>query len=264
MPSQTSLRANGPLLRNLIRRDIRQRYKGSILGVGWTLVVPAVVVLTYTIVFRYLFRSQVPHYAVYLITGMTAWTFFANGAQVAASSLQANANLVKKIRFRREIIPIAAIAGNAATTLAMLAISVVLCLTLVPGNPVTILALPGIVLLLLLFTVGFGLTLSALNVYFRDVEYLFGALTMPWFFLTPILFAFHDLPENVRANAWLLRSLHYANPVTPFVFAFQDAVFWKQWPALGDLLYCSIAAGLMLTFGLWVFKRLEGEMAVEL
>lgn len=263
MLSVHAIQRHGPLLRNLIRREVRQRHKGSILGLGWNLVIPAVMIGTYTFVFRYIFRSSVPDYALYLVTGMGAWALFATGAQVAASSLVANANLVKKVKFPREILPLSAMAGNALTALTMLGLALILCLLMRPLG-VSLVMLPVSLALLSLFTIGVGLLLSATTVYFRDVEHLFSALTMPWFFLTPILFAFIDLPPSVRENVWLLRILHYGNPVTPFVLAVQDSVFWGRWPAAGDLAYCAVAAAFTLALGILVFRRLEKGMAIEL
>ena len=129
------IRRHGPLLRNLIRREVRQRHKGSVLGLGWNLVIPAVMIGTYTFVFRYIFRSAVPDYALYLVTGMGAWALFATGSQVASSSLVANANLVKKVKFPREILPLSAMAGNALTALTMLGLALMLCLFIRPVGP---------------------------------------------------------------------------------------------------------------------------------
>ena len=259
-----SLRQHMPLLRNLVRREIRQRHKGSALGLLWNLIMPAMLVATYTFIFKYVFPSKTPDYSVYLLTGLAVWTFFSTGAQVAASSLIANANLVKKVKFPRQIIPLAAIAGNAFTALAMLLIAAVLCLFLRSGNALFFVATPLVLVFLLVFTVGFGLVLSSLNVYLRDVEYLYGALLTPWFFLTPILYRFADVSGRLGSHGWALRLLHYANPITPFVLAVQDSLFYKRWPALGDVAYCAVAATLMLMLGMWVFGRLERDLAVEL
>ena len=254
---------HGPLFRNLVRREVRQRYKGSALGIGWNLMVPAVLVATYSFVFRYVFPGGQPDYAVYLVSGLAAWTLFVGGVQVAASSLVANANLIKKVRFPRQIVPLASMTASSVVALAMFAIALVLCVIVRPIGPMLVM-LPVFIVLLATFTAGFGLLLSALNVYLRDVEFLFGALTMPWFFLTPVLFAFRNLPANLQEKTWVLRILHYGNPITPFVLGTQDAMFYAQWPALGDLLYAAVAAALMLTFGVWAFRRLERDLAVEL
>jgi ABC-type polysaccharide/polyol phosphate export permease len=144
----------------------------------------------------------------------------------------------------------------------MLSIALVLCVFVRPLGPMLVM-LPIFLALLAIFTAGLGLLLSALNVYLRDVEFLFGALTMPWFFLTPILFTFGDL-KSLQDKAWALRLLHYGNPVTPFIFGVQDSLFFARWPELGDLLYSAVAAAAMFLFGLWAFRRLERDLAVEL
>lgn len=259
----SDVRAHGPLLRSLIRREIRQRYKGSVLGLGWNLVIPGVLIATYTFVFRYIFRSGVEDYALYIVTGMGAWALFATGGQVAASSLIANANLVKKVRFPREIIPLSAIVGNAFTAGAILVVALVLCFVLRPIGW-SLVMLPVFLLLLGGFTVGLGLLLSSLNVYFRDVEFLYGALLTPWFFVTPILYAFSDLPASLTSQEWVVWLLHYANPVAPFILGVQDAMFWGEWPDPVDLVYSAVAATAMVVIGWRVFRRLERDMAVEL
>ena len=99
-----------PFFRNLVKREIRQKYKGSLFGLAWTLVTPALIVASYWLVFTYVFKvTTIPYYALFLFTGLVVWTFFFGGAQVASSSIVANANLVKKVRFPREIVPVSAI-----------------------------------------------------------------------------------------------------------------------------------------------------------
>jgi ABC-2 type transport system permease protein len=112
-----------------------------------------------------------------------------------------------------------------------------------------------------MLTVGFGLLLAALNVYFRDVEHIIAALALPWFFLTPILFSLDMIPQD---ESWAEDLLHYGNFVTPFILSVRDPLFMGEWPAVGDVLYCIVAATVLFVAGLNVFRRLEREMAVEL
>ena len=253
-----------PLYRNLVRREVRQRYKGSLLGLAWTLLNPIVLVLTYSMVFHYLWRVvDIPRYPLFLFTGLAIWTFFLGGAQMAASSLVANGNLVKKVRFPREIVPAAAISANAVTSGAMFAIALPLGLALSADSYAPLLALPVFVLLIAVLTLGFGLLLAALNVYFRDVEHILAALAMPWFFLTPIFYTFDTLP-GIRANSALLDVMYYGNPVTPFLSSIREIVFFGSWPSPADAVYCTAVAGAMLAIGILVFRRLEREMAIEL
>jgi lipopolysaccharide transport system permease protein len=252
-----------PLFRNLVRREVRQRYKGSVLGLAWTLITPAVMVGAYSVVFKFLLRIDIPYYALFLFVGLTIWTFFLGGAQLASSSLVANAGLVTKVRFPRQIVPLASMTANAFTAGAMLAIALPLCIIFTEGDRWTLVALPGLLLLLAAATVGFGLLLSSLNVYFRDVEHILAAIALPWIFLSPVFYSFDRVPP-LRDHPWAENLLHYANPIAPFIISIQDALFWGRWPAWGDVLYCVVAASAMLAIGWTVFRRLEREMAVEL
>lgn len=253
-----------PLIRNLVRREVRQRYKGSVLGLLWTLVTPAIMVAAYSLVFRFLLRIQIEHYALFLFVGLTAWTFFLGGAQVASRSLVGNASLVTKVRFPRQIIPLAAMAGNAITTAAMLVVVLPLCVALSQRSVTPMVLLPLLIVLIGMLTVGIGLMAAALNVYFRDVEHILGAISLPWIFVSPVFYTFDTVPGLTGGKEWVTELLHYGNPVAPVIIAIQDTVFFGVWPAAGDLLYAAVAGGVALAAGLWCFRRLEPEMAVEL
>ena len=253
-----------PLYRNLVRREVRQRYKGSALGVAWTLVTPAIMVAAYSLVFKFLLRIQIPHYALFLFVGLTVWTFFFGGAQMGASSLVSNASLVTKVSFPRQIVPLASMTGNAFTAGAMFVIALPLCVILTEGEWAPLVMLPLLIVLLGAFTVGFGLLLSAINVYFRDVEHILGAIGLPWIFVTPIFYSFSTVPGLTGDKEWVATLLHWCNPIAPFVIAIQDSLFWGEWPFWGDVLYSVVAAIVMLVVGMRVFRRLEREMAVEL
>jgi ABC-type polysaccharide/polyol phosphate export permease len=258
-----AVRRHLPLFRNLVRREVRQRYKGSALGVAWTLVTPAIMVGAYSLVFRFLFKIDIPNYALFLFVGLTAWQFFLVGVQIACSSLVSNANLVKKVSVPRWILPLAAMTGNAVTAAAMLAVALPLCMFLTEGSMAPLAMLPVMIVLLGMLTVGLGLACAAINVYFRDVEHIIAAISLPWIFVTPIFYQFDKVP-GISAHSWLEPVLHYANPVSPPIIALQQILFWGAWPALGDVLYSAGVGSLVLVLGWWTFRRLEGEMAVEL
>mgnify|MGYP001221646745 CR=1 FL=1 len=259
-----SLRRHGPLFRNLVRREVRQRYKASAFGLLWTLVNPLVMVTAYWFIFRFVFPTGGANapYAVFLFVGLATWSAFMGGAQAASSSLVASANLVTKVKFPRQIIPLAAMTGAWFTAGVMLLIALPLCAFFGHGNRATWVILPVVLVLLGMLTIGFGLLLAAVNVYFRDVEHILGALTLPWFFLTPVLFSFDGI--QAAASDWAINILHYGNFVTPFILSVRDPLFNGEWPAGGDLLYCLCAASIMFLVGRAVFRRLEPEMAVEL
>lgn len=264
MARRTPLGPSWPLYINLVKREVRGRYKGSLLGLGWTLLNPLIMVLAYWLVFKFLFGSPIPNFALFIFVGLMVWTLFYGGIQLAAASMVANAALVTKVRFPRLIVPLAAVTANGVIALAMLAIAVPLCLVLGDGSPLPLLLLPAFMILATALTAGLGLILSGLNVYFRDVEHIITALGVPWFFLTPIFYTFATLPPSAQEHGALLDLLHYGNPIAPFVIAVQDVLFFGTWPTLADSVYCVFAAGGMAILGWMAFGRLEREMAVEL
>lgn len=254
------------LLVTLLRREIRGRYKGSALGVAWTFVLPLSVVIAYSAIFHYVYKVvDISDYPLFLLSGMVGWFFFAGGAQGASESIVGNANLVKKVRFPRQLIPLSAVAGHGTTLLVMLALLVPANLIVVPdARSPAILMLPVVLALLAVMTYGFGLMLAAVNVYFRDVQYILAAILLPWFFLTPIFYTPDALPQGAQEFQWLTNVLEWGNFVAPYVIAIRDSVFFGEWPGTAHVLYCAICAAVMLIAGEWIFRRLEGEMAVEL
>ena len=252
-----------PLFRTLTVRALRQRYKGSVLGVLWTLVTPLIMVGAYWVVFKFLFGSPIPNYALFMFVGMIGWGVFFTGIQNASGSITGNAALITKVNFPREIVPLAAITANGITTAVMLVIAVPLCLILTQGAWLPILLVPVVLALIFVMTLGLGLIVAGLNVYFRDIEHILTAIGLPWFFLTPIFYTFASVSTTVNQE-WVLNLLHYGNPIAPGIVALQDALFWGRWPAWGDLLYTAVAAVVLMIAGVLSFRHLKREMAVEL
>jgi ABC-type polysaccharide/polyol phosphate export permease len=255
-----------PLLVNLLRREIRQRYKGSALGLLWTFIAPLTVMVAYSAVFHYVYRVvEIDDYPLFLLSGMVGWFFFAGSALAASQSLVANANLIKKVRFPRQLIPFSVVGGQGVTMLAMLVVLVPINLIVVPDSRSPALVLLPIALALLgVMTYGFSLIVAALNVYFRDVEHILAAILLPWFFLTPIFYTPELFPDGVKNLAWLVEVLDWGNWMAPFVYVIRDSMFFGQWPDPGQLGYCAGVAVAFLLAGTFVFRRLDGEMAVEL
>lgn len=262
MNALVQARRHSPLFRNLVRREVRQRYRASAFGMLWTLINPLVVVGAYWFVFRFVFPTSAnAPFALFLFVGLTTWSFFMGGSQAAASSLVANANLVTKVRVPRALVPVSTMTAQWVTATIMLGLSVILCAFFGHGDRITWIAIPPILIMLCLLTAGFGLILSVVNVYFRDIEHILAALALPWFFLTPILFSLDQVPDS---SEWAENVLHYGNFVTPFVLAIRDPLFDGVWPAGGDVVYCAVASFLMFGIGVLVFRRLERDVAIEL
>jgi lipopolysaccharide transport system permease protein len=256
--------ATRELFGNLVRREVRGRYKGSWLGVIWTLITPLVMMAAYTLVFTVLWQVvDIPHYPLYLLTGLAFWTFLTGSMVVGASSLIGNADLVKKVAFPREMVPLAATVSQGLTGLVMVLIIIPFGLWLMPGNRAVMLLLPLVILFSVALVAGLALAVSVINVFFRDTEHIISALVLPWFFITPILYSFSSFPLG-DSHQWIINVLTYVNFPTPFVIAFQDVLFWGRVPSLSISLYVVLVGTGVLIGGWLLFKRMQRDLAVEL
>jgi homopolymeric O-antigen transport system permease protein len=252
------------LFANLFRRDLQAKYKGSLLGVFWSLLNPLVLLGVYLLVFGLIFPSKIPHYALYLLSGLACWIFFATSVQTAARSLIDSAELIKKVRFPRQLVALSMVATQAVTFGVMLVVLIVLSLVFVPDARATVwLAIP-LAAVFVGLVAGLALIAACLNVLFRDVEHVLAAALLPWFFVTPILWSSQTLGDRAGRHEGLLRVLHWVNPVAPPVFAIRDAIWSGRAPRLGDVVYLVVAAALALVLGALVFSSVDDRIALEL
>src|SRR5213592_4455560 len=251
------------LFGNLFRRDVQAKYRGSVLGLAWTLANPVLLMAVYLLVFSVLWKTPFGsngHYALFLLVGLSAWIFFATSIHAASRSMLDNANLIRKTRFPRQLVPLSVVATNLVSFGVMLAVLLVLNFAFLPRVRATEwLAIP-LAFALVCLTSGLALALASANVVFRDVEHLIGALLLPWFFLTPILW----IPSAFHRHHGLVRVLHYVNFVTPAVDAIRDPLFFGRMPRAVDALYLCAAAVIALAFGAFLFSRVDDQIAVEL
>jgi ABC-type polysaccharide/polyol phosphate export permease len=252
------------LFANLFRRDFHARYKGSALGVLWSLLNPLVLLGVYLLVFGLIFPTKIPHYPLYLLGGLACWIFFATSLQSAARSLIDSGELIKKVRFPRQLVAFSMVATQAVTYAVMVAVLIVLSLALVPDarGPVW-LALP-LAALFAAEVAGLALVAACLNVLFRDVEHVLTAALLPWFFVTPILWSSRTLGDRAARHHTLLDVLHWVNPVAPPIFAIRDAIWSGHAPHAADVIYLVVAALLALGIGAAVFNAVDDRIAVEL
>jgi lipopolysaccharide transport system permease protein len=252
------------LFGNLFRRDVQAKYRGSLLGVAWTLANPVLLMAVYLLVFSVLWKTPFGsegHYALFLLVGLCAWIFFATSVQSASRSMLDNANLIRKTRFPRQLVPLSIVATHLISFCVMLAALLVLNFALLPRVRATEwLAIP-IAVAIVAFTSGVALAIASLDVLFRDIEFLVAALLLPLFFLTPILYPLSS--EQIASRAWVVDLIHWANPLSPMIEALRDPLFYGRLPGLADTLYTVIAAVLALALGAWVFNRVDDEIAVE-
>lgn len=236
----------------LMWRDVKIRYKQTILGIAWAIIQPVMTMIVFSLFFGNLAKipsDDVP-YPLFSYAALVPWTFFANGIIQSSNSIIANANMIKKIYFPRLIIPIASILPGLID--ALLAFSVLALLMIAYGFSPTpnIIYLPYFVLIAIATSLGVGLWLSALNVQFRDIRYTLPFITQLWLFLTPIAY-----PSSLLDEPW--RTLYGINPMTGVVEGFRWALLGTD-PAPGNIIIVSsLITFVLLASGILYFTRTE-------
>ena len=254
------------LFTNLFRRDFQAKYRGSALGVAWSLVNPVALMAVYLLVFGVLLKTNngIVHYPLYLLAGIACWVFFSVSLQAAARSMIDSADLIKKVRFPRQLVAFSVVATQAVTFAVMLVILLVLSLVFVPAARSTAwLAIP-LAALFVALVAGVALLVACLNVVFRDIEHILTAALLPWFFLTPILWGFGQLPPSAQRHHSLLEVLRWGNFVTPPIYAVRDPLWLGRAPRPADAIYLAAAAVVALALGSVVFSRIDDRIAIEL
>lgn len=243
---------------SLVRRELRGRYKGSVLGFLWTFVNPLLQLCVYTLVFSVILKSNIDKFYLFLFVGLIPWIFFSSSLTGGAGSILASKDMVKKIYFPREILPIAYV--TSAFVNMLFCFIVIFAVVLVSGVHISIkglLCLPIIMLVEYILALGGALLTSGLTVYFRDLEYILGIITMAWMYLTPIMYSVDIVPER-------LRPLFNLNPMTPIIVAYRDILYYGRVPELGTLLHGLILGIIILVVGFWSFGKLQRHFAEEL
>lgn len=251
------------LFLNLFRRELRVKYRGSLLGIAWSLVNPLALVGVYTLVFSVLWRAfSIPHYPLFIVSGLLVWIFFQTSLQSASASLLGHANLVKQVKFPRQLLPLAVVGTNLLSFCVMLAVILPLNLIFVPETRSTFWAAILLAVPLVGLVSGLSIVVAAATVVFRDVEHLLVTVLLPWFFLTPVFYTF-DL-QQLDSHPGLVDLIHYGNPVAPFVLAIRDPLFFGRLPQLGDVVYAVVAALVALVAAAAVFRRVDDQLAAQL
>jgi ABC-type polysaccharide/polyol phosphate export permease len=253
------------LFGNLFRRDLQAKYRGSALGVLWTIANPVLLMGVYLLVFSVVLDARfgdIDHYPLFLLCGLAPWTFFAASLQASTRSMLDNANLIRKTRFPRQLVPLAVVGAHVVAFAVMLAGLLVIDFAVLPEVRGTEwLALP-LACCFVAFVSGLGLAVASLNVLFRDVEFIVGALLLPWFFLTPVIYPLSGFAALER-HPTLVAFLHWGNPVTPPIEAIRRPLFEGELPRWGDAVYTVVAAVVALAVGAWVFRRVDDQIAIE-
>ncbi len=271
MSSASELVARRELLWNLTLRELRGRYKRSMLGWGWSLLNPIAFMLVYTFAFSVVLKatpdpgepSGMSSYAFFLLCGLLPWGFFNVSVSTAMEGIVGNAALVRKVAFPREHLIISTISAGLFTLgIELLVLGIALLIAgnmILPWIPLVILTS----ILLALFATGFGLALAAANVYFRDMSYLWGILVQAWFFSTPIVYP-PGLVQDRLANHPNLLRLYNDLPMAVVVRVYRNLLYDLRMPRLIDYGFLVVYGLTALFVGWWLFDKLEGRFAEEL
>ena len=244
------------LLKSNVKKEIRGKYKGSILGVLWSFLNPLLMVLVYAIVFPYIMRVKTENYVVFLICGIIPWTFFISSINQGMITVRMNAGIIKKVYFPREILPISVALSGLVNFFISCVIIVLFCIFGGVGISYHIILLPVIAVLEFFLILGLIFALSAINIYIKDTEYLVQFFLNMLFYGTPILYSTTLFPERFR---WLL----YLNPMTHIINAYRDIFMYHQFPTVNTLMFIFAFAMAALLLGVLIFRKLEKGFAEE-
>ena len=250
------------LIQSLVARELKARYRGSVLGFFWSFVNPLLLLLVYTFIFAYVMPGTHPKdlepYSLFLFCGLLPWTWFSSSLSESAGVLISGGNLIKKVLFPAEILPIVSVLANMVHF--FLGLPILALFLIYAQRPLQISELvwfPVVVAVQLVLTLGFALLLSALTVHFRDIRDILSNLLTFWFFATPIIYSMDGAPG-------LGKRVLNANPFTHLAVSYQEILFYKgnfgHWKWLLALAVVSI---LWFLFGYFVFDRLRDTFAEE-
>jgi len=263
------------LLVGLVRKELKVKYKNSILGFFWSMLNPALYLVVFYIVFQLVLKAGIPNFAIFLLSGLLVWNLFSTGLGSATGAIVANAAIVKKVSFPREILVMASVGASLVHFMlqGVVMVGALVLLRYMP-SPGYLLLIPFALFALLLFTCALGILLSAVNVYLRDTQHLLELTLLAWFWATPIVYQYRLVADRLGENVWLYR----LNPITPIVLTFQRAIYAKTDPNgmailpagvnanwyIGHLLVITGVSAILFLAALAVFGRLEGNFAEEL
>jgi lipopolysaccharide transport system permease protein len=246
------------LIRNLVARDLKVRYRNSVLGFIWCLLNPLMMMAVFTVVFTVLMKSGIPNYPVFILVGILAWNFHATAVTGGIVSIIHNSGLVMKVYFPREVLPLSAVLSNAVNfVLALVALFAMIAVFRIHLSA-TLLFLPLILVVQIVFASGLALFLAALTVLYRDVEIITETVLTAWFFLTPVIYRMDDLFPTYS------RIMYILNPMASIVEAYRNVLYSGGMPGLDFLMRTFATSLLILVAGYLFFRRTARRFGEEL
>lgn len=245
------------LLRTSVKKEIRGKYKGAWLGVLWSYLNPILMLIVYSFVFTKIMKIDIENYSMFLFTAFIPWTFFTTSISQGSLSTVSNGNLMKKVYFPREIIPISSVTANAINF--MISTIIVLAALLVTniGLSYNLLFFPLILLIQYILTLGITFITSSLIVYARDLEHIISVFLMALFYATPIVYSLDMIPKEYSF-------LFKLNPMASIIQGYRDILFYKKSPDLKSLIVVALISIIIFIIGHFVFKKLEKNFVEEL
>lgn len=246
------------MLASLVKRDLKGRYKGSALGFLWTFINPLLQLIVYSLVFKVILKNPMENYSMHLFVALVPWIFFSSALTTGTKAILGQANLVKKIYFPREIIPIA----YATSSFINMLFSFVVIFAVFFVSPMQLYAkpvmmLPIVMLFQYLLVIGMNMITSALTVYFRDLEHIMGVLSMAWMYLSPVVYPISYIAQEYQ-NVYLL------NPMAPILIAYRDILYYGSCPDRKIIGLIIVESLMVLGIGIFVFFKLKRYFAEEL
>ena len=245
------------LLKTNIKKEIRGKYKGSWLGVLWTFLNPLLMLAVYAFVFPYILRVNVDNYTIFMIVALIPWNFFTTAIQSGTGSVVANGNILKKVYFPREIIPISITTSQLVNFLITCIIMAVFIIFSGVGCSVHALLFPLLVLIQYILILGLTFILSALTVFVRDIDHFVSVILMLGFYATPIVYQGEMLPKKFQIFLKL-------NPMAQLVEAYRSILYYHRMPDMTMLVIWGLGSVALLVVGYLIFKKLEKSFVEEL
>lgn len=243
------------MIASLVRKDLKGRYQGSILGFLWTFINPLLQLLVYTAVFSVILKNGIPHYYMHLFVTLVPWIFFASSLTTGSRLVLDQKNMIKKIYFPREVLPLAYTVSSFCNML--FSFVIVFIVIAVMGLGVNWSALPWLIPVMVIqfvLVLGVNLITSAVTVYVRDLEHIMGVLNMAWMYLSPVVYGISYVPES-----W--RRVYMLNPMTPLLLSYRDILYYKTSPDGMHLLLSLGMSLLVLCIGMLLFGKLQRRFA---
>ena len=246
------------MIYSLVRRNLRGRYKGSVLGFMWTFINPLLQLVVYTMVFSVIMKTGIDKYYIFLFVALVPWMLMSTAMVDGSTCIVSSSDMVKKIYFPREVLPLSNTLSNFVNMfLSFLVVFAVLLLSGFGLNLQALLYMPIVMIIEFVMALGITLLTSALTVYMRDVAYILGILSMAWQFLTPIMYSSDMIPPE-------LLPVFQMNPMTPVIEAYRMILYYKQVPDLSTLVSAAVFGIMILGIGELVFARLQRGFCEEL